>query len=87
MNNALEQYRLEIDAIDDAILALLEKRWQLVSAISDYKLAHQLSTYDPTREAQLMARLKAQIQEPSHVEALEAIFLTILDHSKRLQQK
>lgn len=46
----MENYRAEIDRIDDQIVALYSERMQLSAKIADYKKQNSLPIYDPKRE-------------------------------------
>ena len=55
----LDDLRQRIDAIDDQILDLLEKRAAAVAEIAAAKKDASLPTYDPTRERAVLERLSA----------------------------
>ena len=61
----LEQARQEIDAVDAELAALFERRMKAVLAVARYKKEHGLPIYDPTREARVLEKAAAQIQDPA----------------------
>lgn len=48
----LSELRLEIDMIDDQLVQLFAQRMDVSARIADYKKAHDLPIYVPTREAE-----------------------------------
>ena len=53
----MDEYRAQLDAIDEQIVELLGKRFEVVRAIGDYKRAHRLPIRDPGRESEIVRRL------------------------------
>lgn len=49
MNDKLDNWRKQIDAIDEKMLNLLAKRVSLARKIGQYKKEHHLSTFDKRR--------------------------------------
>ena len=62
--DALEQARQEIDAVDKRLAALFERRMAAVLAVAQYKKEHDLPIHDPAREAKVLEKAAAQIQNP-----------------------
>lgn len=83
----LEEWRRHIDAIDDQLLKLLNKRVQLVLQIGQEKRARQLPIYAPEREAHIIERLLASNPGPLDEQAVRRIFESILGESRRLQEE
>ncbi len=73
----LEELRQAVDQIDDAIITLLSKRFDLAESIADLKHLAQLPIYSPEREAGILKRL------PS--EQHRQVFTVILDVSRAIQ--
>jgi len=73
----LDELRQEIDRIDDELIALLSKRFDLAESIADLKRLAALPIYSPEREAGILSRL------PS--EQHRQIFAVILDVSRSIQ--
>jgi len=53
----LDEYRISIDEIDTELLALFEKRMDVVSKIADYKQANNLPTLDRKRETEKLEKI------------------------------
>lgn len=80
----LEQYRSEIEAIDEQLAELISKRMMISCKIGEYKKANGISVYDPKREEELKIRNLAKVEtqfQPGYNE----IFSVILKVSKDLQ--
>jgi len=73
----LNELRQEVDQIDDALIALLSKRFNLAESIADLKQSGSLPIYSPEREAEILSRL------PS--EQHRQVFTVILDVSRAIQ--
>ena len=58
---SLEQLRNEIDHIDDEIIRLFTERMTVVKNVSDYKLAHDLPTFDRRREEDKIVALAKKL--------------------------
>ena len=63
--DTLEQARAEIDAVDAQLAALFERRMAAVLSVAQYKQAHGLPVYDAAREAVVLEKAAARIQDPA----------------------
>lgn len=54
----LEQYREKIDALDDALIALLGKRYDIVRAVGRYKAGHGLAVVQSGRVDEVRERAR-----------------------------
>ena len=61
--DALEQARAEIDTVDAQLAALFERRMAAVLQVAEYKRAHGLPIYDAAREAAVLEKAAARIQQ------------------------
>jgi chorismate mutase len=82
----LEAWRRQIDAIDDQMLKLLNKRAQIALQIGREKRARKLAIYAPERETQIIERVIASNQGPLDEQAVRRIFESIVGESRRLQE-
>ena len=80
----LEQFRLDIDKIDDKIINLLNKRAEIVLNISRVKKILNLDTYQPQREREIIQRIveKSTILKST---SIKTIWSEIIGASKDLQ--
>lgn len=86
-SNKLEQYRKEIDQIDDEILRLLNERSKSVIEIG--KLKRQSDTeanlHTPAREAEIIDRLSRRNAGPFPNEAIRPVYREIMSASLSLE--
>jgi len=85
METELETIRKEIDAIDDQILDLLQKRCALCRSIAHIKRAGHCAIHDPSREAAILARLTARTDPSLGADVVERIFTEIFSLSRQIQ--
>ncbi len=83
--NELNQLREEIDKIDRQILALLNKRGQIASRVGHIKNSQGLAIYVPSREEEVLSRLKEENQGPFSQDIVEKLFHLIIEESKKIQ--
>jgi chorismate mutase/prephenate dehydratase len=79
----LERLRGEVADGDREILALVNRRLELVREIRAHKQAHGLDFLDPGQEDRLLARLREANRGPLSAEGVEHLFREILDLIKR----
>jgi chorismate mutase/prephenate dehydratase len=84
--NTLDALRERIDEVDRAIVALLNERAALASAIGDLKRAANAPIYAPHREAQVLARVLALNEGPLPPKAVEGIYREIMSASFSLER-
>ncbi len=75
--NRLSALRQEVDRIDDELIRLLSKRFELAESIADLKHLASLPIYSPEREAHILNRLPSDFHRQ--------VFAVILDVSRTLQ--
>lgn len=83
MNN-LEKLREKINAIDDEISILLEKRFTVCGEIAEEKKQNGIKILDKERESAVIKRVteKVNVEYEEHV---KAVYLAILTESKVYQ--
>ena len=84
----LEDCRDAIDAIDNEILALLNKRMKVVQRVGEIKHSSGTAIYRPEREKDIIDRLTGISQETNgalNSGAIEAIFLEVFAVSRNLE--
>ena len=79
----LDQLRGRIDSIDKQLVELLAQRRQVIQQVTEVKQQHDLPTFHPAREENLISARRAQATQagldPDYVEDL---FRTMLRHSR-----
>ena len=80
----LPNLRAEIDRVDDALAALLAKRFAVVDQIKAVKNSAGQMTYQPVREMQILRRLQA-LQPELSADMLRAVWRGILNEGSARQ--
>lgn len=83
---SLEQYRHKIDAIDEKLVALLNERARISSAIGQEKLRTHKEVYSPGREKEVLRRIKMLNKGPMTAQAFEAVYREIMSSSLSLEK-
>ena len=83
----LAEIRQEIDQVDQAIVALMEKRMQLVDQVAAYKQVTGKPIFDPAREQVLLDKVASLVDNPSYQETIVANFDSMMAHSRDYQTK
>ena len=81
----IEEWREEIDLIDEQILRLVNQRTQIALKIGDLKAKAGLPIYDKEREQDLIARLCSSNTGPLKSEAVTRIFRRIIHESRSVE--
>lgn len=81
----LEEYRREIDSIDDTLTDLLNRRMAIAEQVGKVKEATGRVTMDPNREKDIMLRIASQVDNPAYRDRILRILRTILESSRSLQ--
>lgn len=84
-NGELARLRGEIDRIDAQLLALFLERMRVVDEIGETKRGLKLPVRDEAREAELLARIRAQAGE--RADEAEVLFRALLDISRGRQEQ
>ncbi|MBP3963904.1 chorismate mutase [Paenibacillus lignilyticus] len=80
MTTGLDELRQNIDSIDNELVALLAKRFQLTEEVGHYKAIHNLQAQDASREAKQFLKI-VQLSEAHGLNAAyaTAIFRCVMD--------
>lgn len=81
----LKQARLEINKLDKEIVRLLEKRFDLVREIGNYKRKHNLPIYDEDRERQVIESCLTFLENEEYSKFIDDIYLQIMKTCKDIQ--
>jgi chorismate mutase len=81
----LEELRREIDALDDELLRLINRRAGVALRVGAIKQAAGLPLCDPERECDVLARARLANDGPLGDGAVANIFRLIIDESRRLE--
>ena len=81
----LNEYRKQLDEIDNTLVDAFSKRLETIDRISAYKRAQHLDAYDPSREREMLERLSARVPEAQR-HAVLSLYEAILAISKAQQR-
>lgn len=81
----LDEIRQDIDALDQELLVLFEKRMACAREVAIYKKAHNMSIYASDRENALLKNRMALLKDHSLEEFAGVFFQTMMDLSKQEQ--
>ncbi len=82
----LEDYRNEIDRIDDEIKKLFVERMLVVREVSEFKKQHSLPSVNSGRESAMLDRLCADLDEDMTL-YLRALYIAMFEISRNSQSK
>lgn len=83
----LDKARTEINKIDKEIVRLLEKRFNIVNEIGNYKRKKGLSIYDEAREKQVVESCISYLENKEYSKFIDDIYFQIMKCSKDIQQE
>ena len=83
----LTEYRNRIDAIDRKITALFEERMDVVLDVARYKLAHNLEVFQGTREAQVLEKVQALLENHAYDAGVRELYTALMNISKDYQRQ
>ncbi|HMQ46411.1 MAG TPA: chorismate mutase [Saprospiraceae bacterium] len=87
-DSTLDNYRAQLDELDNEIVALILKRLKVCEAIGHYKKAHDIPMMQPHR-VQLVKEKAARLAEAAQLnpQFMEAIYTLIIQEACELQNK
>lgn len=83
----LEKQRAEIDAIDREIVALFERRMQVVVDVARIKKEKGIAILDANREKEVITKVQSYLKDAALKEELAEAYETLMKVSKDYQQK
>lgn len=86
-DKSIEAWRKKIDRLDDQVLRLLNERGRAVQQIGRIKSRKNEEVYASGRERQIIDRLAQAGRGPLPKEAIEEIFLAVINNCRLLQKK
>ena len=82
----LEQYRQEIDELDEQLVRLFLRRMEVTGKVGEYKLAHGMQVLDRERERRVLAKRASLAVDIRQEEDVKELFQTIMAISRRQQR-
>lgn len=83
----LEKQRAEIDAIDREIVALFERRMQVVVEVARIKKENGIAILDANREKEVIQKVQSYLKDATLKEELAEAYETLMKVSKDYQRK
>ena len=84
-NLDLQEIRKQIDQVDSQLAALIEQRMRLTADVAEYKMHNGKEIYDPVREKEKLASVRAMAKTPFGEIAMGEIFAQMMTISRRYQ--
>ncbi len=81
----LENLRNEVDEIDNELIFLLNKRFELTDKIGDLKKTTNQNILDKTREEQILTKIN-KLSNEKNIENIKEIYINIMNISKQRQK-
>jgi chorismate mutase len=85
INMNIDELRMEIDAVDDEILRLLNRRAKLALSIGEEKIKEKLPLLNPVREAAVLARTTSKNEGPLTDDGVKGVFTLIIETCRGLE--
>ena len=82
----LETLRKSVDQCDLEIVQALEKRFNIVKEIVQYKQENNLEIYQPSREVEVLEKVQSYLSKDEFSEELKEIYIKIMEMSKEIQE-
>lgn len=82
----LEKQRAEIDAIDREIVALFERRMQVVVDVARIKKENGIAILDANREKEVIAKVQSYLKDDHLKEELAEVYETLMKVSRDYQK-
>lgn len=83
----LDTIRKEIDHVDQELVALLEKRMQLVNQVVAYKKATGKPILDTSREDAVLQKAASRVEDKAFEQTIVNTFADIMKNSRDYQAK
>lgn len=81
----LDMIRSQINQLDEELVALLEKRMELVDQVAAYKRATGKPVLDTIREKAVLERVGKLVQKDDYRSAIQATFSDMIAQSRAYQ--
>ncbi len=85
MSQELSDFRSEIDALDEKILELINKRLRVCLEVGNFKSIHGIEVRDSKREEELIGKLLENNKGPCPPDILEKIYRILIETAVSLE--
>jgi chorismate mutase len=84
----LDDFRKDIDRVDEVIVRLLNERARVACEIGRLKKAEGVPVYQPDREKEVIEHVRSiAVEGPLGPEAIVRLFERIIDEARRLERR
>ncbi len=83
----IADWRARIDGLDEEIVGLINRRAEAARAIGELKRRAGMPVYEPRREDEVLAHVKAKNTGPLADAEIQHVFERIIDVMRTLQQR
>jgi chorismate mutase len=84
----LDEFRRDIDRVDEVIVRLLNERARMACEIGRIKKAEGVPVYQPDREKAVIDHVRSiAVEGPLDPEAIVRLFERIIDENRRLERQ
>ena len=83
----IADWRAKIDGLDEEIVGLINRRAEAARAIGELKREAGMPVYEPRREDEVFAHVKARNAGPLADAEIQHVFERIIDVMRTLQQR
>lgn len=84
---SLEELRTELDAIDDQLVKLYEKRMEVCEAVGEYKVHAGRKVYDRQRENEKMADVASKVDGEFNKKGVRELYRQLMSMSRKQQYR
>ncbi len=84
---ALDNYRQEIDQIDQELTRLVEQRLEVAKKVASYKIAHDLPVLDASREDAVIKRNQERLNHSEYQSEIAEFYTGLMAISRKIQEK
>jgi len=82
----IDDYRKEINHLDNELLRIFNERASLALKIGEIKKVHGIPVYDPEREKRIFETISKANPGPLENDAIIRLFERVIDESRRLER-
>ena len=84
----LNKYRIQIDNLDDNIIELISKRFEIIKQVAKIKKQHKISAYLQDRIDQVMNRnIENAINSGINIELIKSFYKDLINRSIKLEEE
>ncbi|MDD4779927.1 MAG: chorismate mutase [Tissierellia bacterium] len=82
----LNSLREKIDLVDKELVELIEKRFNLVLQVGNYKMANNIPVLDENREELILSKCRKYLTNKNYEPYLDKLYMEIMNISKDMQK-